>query len=146
LAASIVAAASFYRSTPSIATVPSKPPTVTAAGDCRCTRTRSASVSFRDGAHAAWAPPLSAAAAEAVPPAAGEAGGCNRGFSFECFSLRINGDEPLFPGVGDDDDDDDGGGKGGGDEDDDDNAVGGGRGVGADDDRAHQCCARKPPS
>jgi hypothetical protein len=83
---------------------------------------------------------------EAVPPVAAEAGGCNQGFSFECFSLGINGNEPLFPGVVDDDDDDNDGGEGGGDDDDDDNAVGGGGGVGADDDRAHRCRACKPPS
>jgi hypothetical protein len=94
----------------------------------------------------AWAPPSSAAAAEAVPPAAAEAGGCDRGFSFECFSLGINGNKPLFPSVGDNNDDNDGGGKGEGDDDDDDNAVGGGGSVGADNDRAHQCCARKLPS
>ncbi len=97
---------------------------------------------FRDGAHAAWAPQSSLAAAEAIPPAAVEAGGRDWGFSFECFSLGINGDEPLFPGVGDDDDDNDDGGMGGGDDDDDDDAVGSGGGAGADDDRAHRCRAR----
>jgi hypothetical protein len=86
------------------------------------------------------------AAAEAITPAAAEAGGCNRGFSFECFSLGINGDEPLFPGMGDDDNGDNDGGEGGGDDNNEDDAVGGGGGVGADDDHAHQCHARKPPS
>ncbi len=95
------------------------------------------SILFRDGAHAAWAPPSLLAAAEAVPTAVAEAGGCNRGFSFKCFSLGINGNEPLFPGVGGDDDDNSDGGEGGGDDDNDDNAVGGGGGVGADNDRAH---------
>ncbi len=85
-------------------------------------------------------------AAEAVPPAAAEVGGCDRGFSFECFSLGINGDEPLFTGVGDNDDDDNDGGEGGGDEDNNDDAVGGGRGTGADNNRTHRCRARKPPS
>jgi hypothetical protein len=103
------------------------------------------SVSFRDGAHVAWAPPSSSLAAEAVPPAAAEAGGCDRGFSFKCFSLGINGDEPLFPGVGGDNDNNNGG-KGGGNDNDNDNAVGGGGGVGAYDDRAHIRHARKPPS
>ncbi len=65
---------------------------------------------------------------EAIPLAAAEAGGCDWEFSFECFSLGINGDELLFPGVGDDDNDNDNGSKGGGNDDDDDNAVGGGRG------------------
>ncbi len=101
---------------------------------------------FRDGAHAAWVPPSLSAAAEAIPPAAAEAGGCDRGFSFECFSLGINSDEPLFLGVGDDDNDDNIGGNGGGDDDNDKDAFGGGGGVGADDDRAHRCRARKPPS
>jgi hypothetical protein len=68
---------------------------------------------------------------------AAEAGGCNRRFSFECFFLGVNGNEPLFPSVGDDDGDDDNGGEGGGDEDDDDDAIGGSGGAGADDDRAH---------
>ncbi len=102
---------------------------------------------FRDGAHAAWALQLLSSAAEAAPPAAAEAGGCDRGFSFECFSLGINGNEPLFPGVGDDDDNNnDNGSKGGGDNDDNDTAVGSGGGAGADDNRAHRCRARKPPS
>ncbi len=101
---------------------------------------------FRDGAHVAWAPPSLTAVAEAVPPAAAEAGGCDWGFFFECFSLGINNDEPLFPGMGDGDDDDNDDGKGGSDEDDDDDAVGGGGEVGANDDRAHRCLAHKPPS
>jgi hypothetical protein len=101
---------------------------------------------FRDGTHTAWAPLLSSAAAEAVPPAAAEAGGCDWGFSFKCFSLGINGDEPLFSSEEDDSDDDDDGGKGRGDDNNNDDAVGGGGGVSADNDRAHQCHACKPPS
>ncbi len=78
------------------------------------------------------------AAVEAIPPAAAEAGGCNWGFSSACFSLGINNNEPLFPGVGDNNDDNyDDDSEGGGDNNDDDDAIGGGGGIGANDDRAH---------
>jgi hypothetical protein len=75
-----------------------------------------------------WALLSLLSAAEAIPLAAAEAGGCNRGFSFECFSLGINGNELLFPGVEDNDDNNNNGGKGGGNNNDNKDAIGGRRG------------------
>ena len=74
-------------------------------------RTRSMSVSFRDdaGMEMRRASSSSSAMAMAVPSHAQMTAtttmtmGRDRGYSFECFSLGIDGDEPLFPGDGDDD-------------------------------------------